>query len=355
LRTLRLPFEAIRTVYTGGQGEVHLYRNEITGVDQIGKRVAALGIEEAQVFREARVLQALRHDHLVPIFDVAVVEPQTMGLKTIEMIMPYYQRGSLCDAMVNGERFSVGHAVQFARDALLGLDELHERQRLLHRDVKAPNVFIDERGRGRLGDLGIAIPMDADGTAEAYNTVQLCAAPEVQTTKRVDRRTDIYGIGLVLKEALSGPFPYDNYTVELVASRLAKGRRAIVDGDLTLPPVVSPRLRQIISKAIARKPDDRFGSAREMIDAIDRAPFLDWCQIEDLPTSKRWEGLHLAAPGVRYRVDAEKYKRGERWKLTGRKFITTWQRCVDDQIVEDPVGRSSREFFDQMLKEATSR
>jgi serine/threonine protein kinase len=197
--------------------------------------------------------------------------------------------------------------------------------------------------------------MDADGTAEAYNTVQLCAAPEVQTTKRVDRRTDIYGIGLVLKEALSGPFPYDNYTVELVASRLAKGRRAIVDGDLTLPPVVSPRLRQIISKAIARKPDDRFGSAREMIDAIDRAPFLDWCQIEDLPTSKRWEGLHLAAPGVRYRVDAEKYKRGERWKLTGRKFITTWQRCVDDQIVEDPVGRSSREFFDQMLKEATSR
>ncbi|HEU4731705.1 MAG TPA: serine/threonine-protein kinase [Kofleriaceae bacterium] len=354
LKTLRLPFESIRTIYAG-QGEVRLYRNEITGVEQVGKRVSALGLEKASVFREARVLQALRHDHLVPILDVAVVEPvEDKLIQTIEMIIPYYPRGSICDALLRGEQFTIAESVQFVRDGLQGLDELHERQRLIHRDMKSPNILIDDRGRGRVGDLGIAIPMSDDGTAEAFHTTQIYAAPEIFTTQQVDRRTDLYGIGLVLFELLNGRLPYDEYDTDSIVKRLEKGQRPIKKAHLVQRPIVPPRIRQVINKAIAVDPAERYATSRQMLAAIDQAPFIDWRLIQNEDAVKVWEGATLAEPKIQYRVTATKAKRGSEWKLLGQKHINAWQRCVEDQTVPGPAGVKATAFFDQIVRHATN-
>src|ERR1700753_1282246 len=108
VRVLRLPFEALQTIYEG-RSEVRLYRNGVTGILEVGKRVDTLGLDGAMLVREATWLSRIRHDHLVPVHSVAVIDDY-QSLKVIEMVMPYYERGSVADALNRGERFSVASA-----------------------------------------------------------------------------------------------------------------------------------------------------------------------------------------------------------------------------------------------------
>lgn len=356
LATLRLPYESLRTLYEG-TSEVRLYRNDITGVQQIGKRVSALGNEEAAVFREAKILSNLRHDHIVPVSDVAVVDDPQIDrqLKVIEMIIPYYQHGSAYDALERGERFSIGAAVQLTREVLNGLNELHEGHRLLHRDIKSANVFLDDNRRMRVGDLGLAIPMNDDGTAETYPTCQMYSAPESASAEHCERSTDIYGVGLLLFELLNGPFPYSEYNRGLIDQRLQKGQRPLLDRHLAFKPCVPSRLRQVVNKAISRDPSRRYANTREMMDALDRAPFIDWSASSASADSAVWEGAVGGSADRRsYRVSAEKCRRGSGWRLSGLHRVNRWQRCVTDQTVADLAGREAQSFFDDLVKLATS-
>ncbi len=276
IRCLWLPYESVRTVYAG-TSEVRLYKNEITDVLQIGKRVSGIGAECAIVFREAKLLMSIRHDHIMPVYDVAMVDGAHDKLLTvIEMIMPFYANGSIFDALERGHRFTVGEAIRITRQALLGLSELHEGHRILHRDIKSANVFIDDTNRARIGDLGLAVAMDPDGTAEAFPASQMYTPPEAHTGRRATRESDIYGMGLILHELLNGPFPYADYTCAMLAERLEKGQSPILPRHLRQGPHVPRRIRSVVSKAAGKDPNDRFASAREMIDALDAAPFVDW-------------------------------------------------------------------------------
>jgi serine/threonine protein kinase len=352
VETLTLPYKTARTIYEGSS-EVRHYVNDVTGVDEIGKRVSKLGLEDSLGFKEAALLQSIRHENLVPVYTVASVSiPKTDKLFTvIEMIMPFYPRGSVFDALERKETFSTAEAVRLGRHFLVGLDFLHEKHRLIHRDMKSANVFIDEAGVGRIGDLGVAVPMEADGTAEAFQAgVQMYTAPEAFPTKRADRRTDIYGAGLILHEMLNGQFPYAAYEHIDLAARLAKGKRSMKDDVLDFKPYVSRHLRSVVRKAIARDPEDRYGTAPEMMAALAKAQFIDWRLAGELT----WEGSVPSRPDVSYQVTATKMKRGERWKLCGRRRITDWRRCMADQEVTDLSGTQVTEFFDQMVNEAIS-
>ena len=357
VEVLRLPFESMKTLYNG-TAEVRLYRNEITGVLTVGKRVSWAGLSErAIVVREAELLERIRHDNIVPVHDVAVVHEPGIdpAVKIIEMIIPYYATGSVYDSLVRGERYSVGNAVRLVREALAGLGELHETHRFIHRDIKSANVFIDDRNRARIGDLGQVIPMESDDTAEAFVGNQMYTPPEVLLSGRCDRRTDIYGIGLMLFELVNGPFPYASYTPAQIADRLQKGRRPIRDADLQFKPFVPPRVRTIVSKAISRNVSQRYATARSMVDAINAAPLIDWQAVDKSDRGELcWEGACTADRSSQYQIRAIP-KKGGRWLLTGCRRVSQWRRIVDDQIVTDPAGTEARLFFDNMLKAATSR
>jgi serine/threonine protein kinase len=256
LRTLTLPYESLRTIYEGGC-EVRLYRNEITGALQIGKRIDTLGLEEAVATREGKLLTTIRHPNLVPVLDVVEVSGYPTPMRTIELIMPYYERGSVFDAFERGERFRVGEARHLVADALLGLAELHDGHGILHRDLKSPNVFLDDEGALRVGDLGVAVPIEQDGAAEAYPEAQLYSPPETFTRGRVGVEADLYQMGLVLFETVNGPLPYGEYPRVEVAARLQKGRRGPRPRDLRLRPHVPKRMRTVLNKALAVKPENR--------------------------------------------------------------------------------------------------
>jgi eukaryotic-like serine/threonine-protein kinase len=347
IRTLTLPFDSLRTIHVGAS-EVRLYRNEITGELEVGKRIDLLGMDKAVVALEAKLLKTIRHDNVAPVTEVAIVQSYKPPLKVIEMVMPYYERGSICDAMRSGERFSLAEARKLAIEALRGAAEINERHQILHRDHKSPNVFLDDDGHARVGDLGIAIPMEDDGSAEAYPSLQLFTPPETYTTMRVDRRSEIYQLGLVAFELINGPFPYADYPQDDTKARLEKGRRALRDGDLEFQPYVPRRMRTVISKAIKVKPGHRFANAMKMIDALRAVKMIDWRETVSEDERVVWDGTSVQRPDRSYRVEATKRRRGG-WSLAGSQCVTRHQRVRPDQIVADPRGRDAAAFFESIL------
>lgn len=353
LHELVLPYESLRTLHLGGS-EVRLYRNNVTGADQVGKRLGALGHEEAVAVQEATLLQQIRHRNIVPVLDVAEVTEFDPALKVIELIMPFYERGSVCDALLRGERFSVGAACQLLQGALAGIGELHERWAILHRDVKSPNVFLaDDGSLLKVGDLGVAVPMDDHGRAEALQSAQLYSPPETFTHRIVDRRSDLYSLGLVFFELLNGPLPYEAYSRTDMERRLFRGRPAPVPRHLVHGPHVPKRLRAIVSKATAVVPGQRFSSAHEMSAAVAAAPLVDWSQVTVEDDLRAWEGSSAVRRDRMFRVEARLRRKG--WVLTGLQRVNQWQRVIPDQIVADVNGPETATFFDKVVSVAISR
>lgn len=352
---LRLPFEALRTVYAGAC-EVRLYRNEVTGSHEVGKRVSTHGLEGALIVQEASWLQRIRHDNVVPVQSVAVVDGYPAALRVVEMVMPYYPRGSVADALARGERFGVRDARDVALAALNGLAELHERERVLHRDFKSPNLLLTEdRVLARVGDLGAAAAMDASGRAPAYPSAQLYSPPEAFSTHEVDRSSDLYAAGLVLLELANGRLPWEEYGDRLaMARRLSAGRPAVLPRHLRVGPHVPPRMRAIITKATAASPGRRYATAAEMAAALSACPLVDWAPDREEGGARVWEGRSAVRPDRRYRVEAHRLRRGG-WRLAGLQHVRAWRRAVRDQDVDALDSTAAREFFDQIVVIAVSR
>ena len=355
LRELRLPFESLRTIYAGGS-EVRVYRNTVTGLTEVGKRVDTFGLEGAMVVEEATRLSRIRHDHLVPVNSVAEVSGHDPLLRVIEMVMPYYELGSVTDALIRGDAFGPAAARDITVAALLGLAELHDAERMIHRDFKSPNALLTGDARlARVSDLGVAAPMADDGTVEPYANAQLFSPPEAFVRERIDRRADLYAAGLMLHELVSGPLPWDAYGALEMTQRLGRGKPAVLPRHLVAAPWVPAGLRTVIRKATQALPEKRYPTAGTMIDALARSAIVDWRPVDqDTVGSGQWVGASVNRPDREYRVTVTPGKRAG-WRLTGEQQVNRWQRVLEDQIVAAPRGRDVTGFFDQMVAIATSR
>jgi eukaryotic-like serine/threonine-protein kinase len=356
IRELVLPYESMRTLYEGGC-EVRLYRNEITGELQVGKRIEVHGLESALAAREATMLTGIEHTNILKVQDVARVPGYTQPLTVIELIMPYMERGSLFDAMERGERFSVAEARATVMAALLGLAELHESVGVLHRDIKSPNVLLTgDAALAKVGDLGVAVPMDADGTCEAYPNAQLYSPPETFTTRRLGRSSDLYQMGLVLIELVNAPFAYDHpdNSIGAVARRLERGRRGPRPGDIRLLPHVPRRMRAVINRAIAVDPDSRYISSARMSEALAGVRLVDWRVVAAAPGHRRWEGACAGRPDRMFAVEMTERRNGT-WVMSGLQFVSRWQRLsgLPDQITDHWASAAATRFFDTIVDIAT--
>jgi eukaryotic-like serine/threonine-protein kinase len=351
LRKLWLPFDCLETLHEG-MSEVRVYRNDVTGALQVGKRIETLGLEESVAVREATLLQGINHANLVKVLDVAEVADVAAPLRQIEMIMPYFVRGSLCDAFMAGESFSVETAVRCVSAALLGLAELHEVHGILHRDIKATNVFLaDDESLMKVGDLSVATPLGEDGRAEPLAEAMLYSPPETFFAGRVGREADLYGLGLVLFEMVNGRLPYELYDRDVCSTRLQRRQRAVRDSDLVHGPHVPRGVRRVISKAISRDPEKRFQSAQQMSAALAGLEFIDWSLELSEPDLWRWSGRHVRHLDRSFRVTAQR-KKTAGWVLKAEKRVNQWRRVLPDQVVPELTHPSASNFFDQLATQA---
>ena len=348
-RPLRLDYECLESL-PGGLREVRTWYDNITGGEFVGKRLDISTVEQEGCLLEPALLQQVRHENVVPVLTAAIVEGYPPPMRVVEIVMPYYHRGSLTDALLRGESFVASKACALLQAGLRGLAELHEQHRVLHRDVKSSNLLLaDDASQLKVGDLGLAGRMLDDHSCPALDNPQLYSPPELVETGVWTRASDLFAMGLVFREMLGGPFPYDNYSSSFISGRLIRGVSPLRGEDLRLPVWTPPNLRSVVRKATARQPTSRFQTAREFSHAIARARIADWHQVME----GRWEAS-CQQPGRRVAVEARTSRSGKT-VLSLLGYRSTWRRLVPDVTVPDLRSAAARALFDQATNIASAR
>ncbi len=217
---------------------------------------------------EARTATRLKHPHLCVLYDFALDSDGTAYL-----VMEFIEGVNLADFLKSKGSPGIPTSLEIAHQALLALGYLH-RKGVVHRDVAPDNLMLSSDEEGRLFvkviDLGIAKEMDrtADLTASGVFLGKLrYASPEQYGTlapgQKLDGRSDLYGLGIVLYELLTGvrPFPGES-AAELLRAHLMSTPVPFSESDPEGK--VPPELRAIVLKALEKNRDDRFASAEEM-------------------------------------------------------------------------------------------
>ncbi len=217
---------------------------------------------------EARAVAALSHPNIVTVID----RGEHGGRQFI--VFEYIEGENLKELIQRRGPTPVATALELAMQISRGLSFAH-RQGLVHRDVKPQNVLLNGDGQAKVTDFGIARSLDVQHGMTQTGTVLGTSdyiAPEQAQGQRVDEHTDVYSLGVVLYELLTGevPFPGENF-VAVAMRHINEAPPPIRDKR----PDVSQRLEAAVQKAMAKEPDDRFPSM------ADFCRELEACQAEE--------------------------------------------------------------------------
>ncbi|HEY7121208.1 MAG TPA: Stk1 family PASTA domain-containing Ser/Thr kinase [Solirubrobacterales bacterium] len=211
--------------------------------------------------REAQAAAGLQHPNVVGVFDRGAFDG------TYFIAMEYVDGPSLKDLAKGG--MSSKDAINFTRQILNAARFAH-RKGIVHRDLKPQNVLIDDEGRARVADFGIARAgenSDITATGSVMGTAQYIS-PEQAQGKPTTPRSDIYSIGVVLYEMLTGRVPFEGDSAVAVALKQVSEQPRRPSA---INPNVPPALDAVVMRALAKDPDARFKDADAFIKALDAA------------------------------------------------------------------------------------
>lgn len=211
--------------------------------------------------REALVGRSVSHPHLVPVLAAPVAERPRL------LVMPWLEGASLASRLAEGEQFDVPKTLWIARQAAEALDALYSAG-WIHGDVAPGNIQVSPTGHVTLLDFSFARRREEFGSAVDRPIMGTCGylAPEYLTSAlRPDIRSDIYSLGAVLFEVLSGRRPYESETLADLATR----HRQAAPPDLArLAPHVPREVVQLVRRMMANEPLRRPQTPRELIDRL---------------------------------------------------------------------------------------
>src|SRR5882762_8283533 len=217
--------------------------------------------------REAHAVARLNHPNIVQVYDFG--EEGDMAY----LVMEFIRGDELKSTLSTGRQFDRKECVRIMCELLDALEFAHEAG-VVHRDIKPANVMLDNQGRAKLTDFGVARVTDSDRThaerTQAGTVVGTPAymSPEQIQGQRIDRRTDIFSAGVILYQFLTGQKPFTGEGAWTVAKK-------IIQEDPPMPSSInmalSPEFDRVVAKALAKDPDQRFATAREFSQALKRA------------------------------------------------------------------------------------
>jgi serine/threonine-protein kinase len=258
-------YRIVRKLGAGGMADVYLAEDQ-----ELGRRVAikilngrhANDDQFIERFRrEAKNAAALNHPNIVSIYDRGNAED------TYYIAMEYLDGRTLKELIVGHGQAPVRVAVEYARQILSALRFAH-RHGIVHRDIKPHNVLVDREGRVKVTDFGIA----RAGTSQMTETGSIVGtaqylSPEQARGGEVDQRSDLYSLGVVLYELVTGKTPFEGDTpVEIAMKHLSNTPQTPSELRSDIP----PELDMVIMRALAKDPDERYQSADEMEADLDR-------------------------------------------------------------------------------------
>ena len=261
-------YEIKEIIAQGGMGVVY------KAYDTVMKRTVALkailDITDSNAFKlfqeECEVLASLIHPNIVEIYDIGQLEDSD-GVKPY-LVMPLLP-GVTLDRLISAssQRLTVERSVDMICQVCRGLQAAHERG-LVHRDIKPSNIFVLEDDSTKIIDFGIAHRMDAATRTRSMKGTLLYMAPEQVEMKPVSALSDVFSLGVVCYEMLTGRRPFERPTEESVVNAILNFAPPPAS---ELNPTVNGALSQAIHKAMAKQPWHRYSSAREFGETLQKA------------------------------------------------------------------------------------
>jgi serine/threonine protein kinase len=284
-------YELVRLLGSGGWGRVYLANDHMlhrpVAIKQLLPRLAADPSAVSRFMREASVIASIREPHVLTVYDIAERHGQHY------MVMEYADAGTLSQVLQLEGSLSPYEALSVGIDVCKGLRAVHSKG-VVHRDVKPANVMFFSRPDGlpvaKIGDFGIALhPTDERLTPSdnVVGTLIYLSPEQAASSSNITHLSDLYSLGVMLYEMMSGELREPLF----ISPLFANGNSAELREHLgSLPEPVQP----LLIKSLQRKPEDRFQTADEMLQALQRAR----SRLTVSVTTQAFEDLSFTEPPV---------------------------------------------------------
>jgi eukaryotic-like serine/threonine-protein kinase len=278
-----------REIGAGGMATVYL-AHDIRHDRRVALKVlrpdlaAVIGAE--RFLAEIRLTANLQHSHILPLFDSGEADSYLF------YVMPFVQGETLRDRLNREKQLPVADAVRIATEVASALDYAH-RNGVVHRDIKPENILLHD-GQALVADFGIALAASKASGARMTETGMSLGTPHYMSPEQamgereITPRSDVYALGAVLYEMLTGDPPFTGSTAQAVVARVVtESPRPLLPQRHTIP----PHVEAAVLTALEKLPADRFGSAAQFAEALGNRSYV----------STAATTLAVAAPGVRAR------------------------------------------------------
>ena len=260
-----------RELGAGGMAMVYLAQdlrhNRRVAIKVLRPELAAV-IGGERFLAEITTTANLQHPHILPLFDSGQVDG------TVFYVMPFVEGESLRDRLTREHQLPIADAVRIASEVASALDYAH-RHGVIHRDIKPENILLHD-GRAQVADFGIALAVSrSEGGARMTETGMSLGTPHYMSPEQamgertLDARTDVYALGCVLYEMLTGDPPFQGSSAQAVVAKVMTEKPAPIRG---FRDTVPAQVEATALVALAKLPADRFASAAEFAAALIAKP-----------------------------------------------------------------------------------
>jgi len=255
---------------------------------------AVIGAE--RFLSEIKTTANLQHPHILPLFDSGEAD----GF--LFYVMPYVEGETVRDRISREKQLPVADAVRIAGEVASALDYAH-RHNVIHRDIKPENILLHD-GRALVADFGIALAASNAGgtrmteTGMSLGTPHYMSPEQAMGEREISARSDVYALGCVLYEMLTGEPPFTGATAQAIVARvLTEQPRPLLPQRHTIP----PQVEAAVLTALEKLPADRFASAAAFAEALTNANYaprtsVSMAAAEAVPTF--WRRRFLVTAGV---------------------------------------------------------
>jgi len=253
-------YKILEKLGEGGMGVV--YKAQDTKLDRpvalkfLPQHMTSDAVEKERFVHEARAASALNHPNITTIYEIDEVE----GTMFIAM---EYCEGRTLRQIVESEQLSIKKVLEIGIQVCEGLALAHEKG-IVHRDIKSDNIMLTPRNQAKIMDFGLAKLKGASKLTRTGSTLGTASymSPEQAQGEDVDRRSDIFSFGIVLYELLTGQLPFrGEHQSAIIYSIINEDPQPLARFNNQ----VSPRLQEIVSKALAKDRDERYQHADDFL------------------------------------------------------------------------------------------
>jgi serine/threonine protein kinase len=246
-------YRIVEKIGAGGMGEVYLAEDTKLGRKVALKFLAAHSSDDSDAcsrfLNEARAAAALDHPNICPIYEIDEANKRTF------IAMAFVEGESLREKTKSGP-MKIDDLIRIGIDIAKGLEEAHDKN-IIHRDIKSANVMINSKGVAKITDFGLARLMDSSRLTKTGVTMGTVAymSPEQVRAGNVDHRSDIWAVGVILYEMVTGKLPFRGERDQAITHQLLSDDVEPISSSRTGSPL---DLERIIGKCLEKDPSDRY-------------------------------------------------------------------------------------------------